>query len=101
MNISIIIPNYNGERVLSKNLPHVLVAVKGYKKGKVEIIIPNDPSTDKSKEVIADFIVSLKGTGVIGKTVDNARKEESGFSKNVSRGVALATGDILLLLNND
>lgn len=101
MNISIIIPNYNGEKVLTKNLPHVLTAVKNYHNGKVEIIIPNDPSTDKSKEVIARFIDSLQGTGVVGKTVDNGKKEESGFSKNVNRGVAMATGDILLLLNND
>lgn len=101
MNISIVIPNYNGEKVLSKNLPHVIAALKGYNKGKVEIIIPNDPSTDKSKEVIAAFIRSLKGTGIVGKTVDNAKKEESGFAKNVNRGVALSTGDILLLLNND
>ncbi len=100
MNISIIIPNYNGEKILNKNLPHVLAAVKHHK-GKVEIIIPNDPSTDKSKEVIASFIDSLKDTGIVGKTVDNFKKEESGFSKNVNRGVAMATGDILVLLNND
>src|SRR5260221_11054884 len=101
MNISIIIPNYNGEKILSKNLPHVLAAVKEYHQGKVEIIIPNDPSTDKSKEVISSFITSLKGTGVVGKTIDNSRKEESGFAKNVNRGVGLATGDILILLNSD
>src|SRR6185437_1111004 len=101
MNISIIIPNYNGEKILTKNLPHVLTAAKAYKKGKVEIIIPNDPSTDKSKEIISSFIDSLQGTGVVGKTVDNSRKDESGFSKNVNRGVAMATGDVLILLNND
>lgn len=101
MNISIIIPNYNGEKVLSKNLPHVLAALKQYKKGNVEIIIPNDPSTDKSKEVIAGFITSLEGSGITGKTIDNNSKEESGFSKNVKRGVSLATGDILILMNND
>lgn len=101
MNISIIIPNYNGEKILPKNLPHVLAAAKEYKKGTVEIIIPNDPSTDKSKEVIARFLESLKNEHIVGKTVDNTRKEESGFSKNVSRGVALATGEILVLLNSD
>jgi GT2 family glycosyltransferase len=101
MNISIVIPTYNGEKVLTKNLPHLLSAVKEYKKGKVEIIIPNDPSTDNTKEVIASFIDSLKGTGIVGKTINNAKKEQSGFSKNVNRGVALATGDILVLLNTD
>lgn len=101
MNISIIIPNYNGAKVLTKNLPHVLSSVKEYKKGKVEIIIPNDPSTDNSKDVIAKFIASLQGTTVIGKTIDNLKKDESGFSKNVNRGVGLSTGDILILLNSD
>ena len=51
MNLSIIIPNYNGEKLLQSNLPHVLAAAKEYRKGKVEIIIPNDPSTDNSKEI--------------------------------------------------
>ena len=101
MDISIIIPVYNSEKILIKNLPHLLSAVKEYKEGKVEIILPNDPSTDKSKEVIADFIASLKGTGIVGKTVNNFKKDESGFSKNVNRGVALAKGDILILLNSD
>jgi GT2 family glycosyltransferase len=101
MDISIIIPNYNGEKILPKNLPHVLNAVREYKNGKVEIIIPNDPSTDNSKVVIAEFIDSLSGTGIVGKTVDNTNKAEAGFSKNVNRGVALATGDVLILLNSD
>ncbi len=101
MNISIIIPNYNGEKILQKNLPHVLAAVKEYKKGKVEIIIPNDPSTDNSREVIKHFIDSLKGTTIVGKTIDNTNKKEAGFSKNVNRGVKLSTGDVLILLNSD
>ncbi|MBA3723916.1 MAG: glycosyltransferase family 2 protein [Candidatus Levybacteria bacterium] len=101
MNISIIIPNYNGEKILQKNLPHVLAAMKGYKDGKVEIIIPNDPSTDKSSEVIADFIKSIKDSHITGKTIENTKKEDSGFSKNVNRGVKMATGDILILFNSD
>lgn len=101
MNISIVIPNYNGEKILTKNLPHVLEAVKDYKKGKVEIIIPNDPSTDKSIEVIENFIKSVAIPHVTGKTVNNTKKEEAGFSKNVNRGVNLATGDILILFNSD
>lgn len=101
MNISIVIPNYNGEKILTKNLPHVLEAVKEYKKGNVEIIIPNDPSTDKSIEVIESFINSIKVPHVTGKTINNTKKEESGFSKNVNRGVSLATGDILILFNSD
>ena len=101
MNISIVIPNYNGEKILQKNLPKVLEAVKDYKNGNVEIIIPDDPSTDNSKQVIAAFIKSIKDKHIIGKTIENKNKTEGGFSKNVNRGVALATGDILILLNSD
>lgn len=101
MNISIIIPNYNGAEILKKNLPKVLESVKNYKNGKVEIIIPDDPSTDNSKEVIASFISGIKEKHVIGKTISNTVKKEGGFSKNVNRGVTLATGDILILLNSD
>jgi len=101
MNISIIVPNYNGEKILQRNLPHVLTAAKEYTKGTVEIIIPNDPSTDNSKEVIEKFISSLQGERIVGKTVNNTNKKESGFSKNVNRGVAMATGEVLVLLNSD
>lgn len=38
MDISIIIPNYNGEKILSKNLQHVLAAVKEYKKETLKLL---------------------------------------------------------------
>jgi GT2 family glycosyltransferase len=101
MKISIIVPNYNGEEILKKNLPKVVEAVKNYKNGTIEIIIPDDPSTDNSPEVIQNFIASIKEKHIIGKTCSNRDKNERGFSKNVNRGVGLATGDILLLLNSD
>ena len=101
MNLSIIIPNYNGEKLLKKNLPKVLEAFRDYKEGRVEIIIPDDPSTDNSRQVIRNFIENIKEKHVIGKTVENRSKKEAGFSKNINRGVVLSTGDILILLNSD
>jgi len=101
MNISVIIPNYNGEKILKKNLPIVLAAFEEYNKGKVEIIIPDDPSTDNSAHVIQEFISNITNKNIIGKTISNRNKKDSGFSKNVNRGVTLATGDILILLNSD
>ncbi|MBI5123516.1 glycosyltransferase family 2 protein [Candidatus Roizmanbacteria bacterium] len=101
MNLSIVIPNYNGEKLLKKNLPKVLEAVKEYKKGKIEIIIADDPSTDNSSQVIKEFTGSIKDKHIIGKTISNKNKREAGFSKNVNRGVSLATGEILILLNSD
>ncbi|MGI8420243.1 MAG: glycosyltransferase family 2 protein [Candidatus Levyibacteriota bacterium] len=101
MNISIVIPNYNGEDLLQKNLPTIIEAVKDYKEGNVEIIIADDPSTDNSQHVIAEFIKSISHKHIIAKTISNRNKKEAGFSKNVNRGVSLATGDVLILLNTD
>jgi GT2 family glycosyltransferase len=101
MNISIIIPNYNGEKLLRKNLPSVLEAVHEYKEGKVEIIIPDDPSTDKSAKIIDDFIQFVREKNISVKTVSNKNRNEAGFSKNIQRGVSLATGDVLILINSD
>lgn len=101
MNISIIVPNYNGENILAKNLPKIFDSVKEYKKGKIEIIIPDDPSTDNSKEVINNFIANNTEKNIIVKTIENRNSSLSGFSKNVNRGVGIATGDILILLNSD
>lgn len=101
MDISIIIPNYNGEELLKKNLPKVVEAVEGYKNGKIELIIPDDASSDNSEKVIKDFIASLKNRNIIGKTIRNDDRSKGGFSANVNRGVALATGNILIFLNSD
>lgn len=90
MNISIVIPNYNGEKLLEKNLPKVLEAISFYNKSGIEIIIVDDASTDNSLEVIKDrSVVVIKN------------KKNLGFSSTVNNGVKRATGDIIVLLNTD
>ncbi len=101
MNISIIIPNYNGEELLKKNLPKVLSAARNYKNGSVEIIIPDDPSTDDSAKIIDNFIKNIKDKNVKGMTIKNSNKSHAGFSHNVNRGVIHSTGEIIILLNTD
>lgn len=90
MNISVIIPNYNGAKLLEKNLPKVLEAVSFYKKGKAEIIIVDDASTDNSLDLVKDKnVVVLKN------------EKNLGFSSTVNKGVGKARGDIIVLLNTD
>ncbi len=101
MNISIVLPNYNGEKLLQENLPRVLGAVKDYKKGKVEIVISDDASTDDSVHITKKFIASLKNSEVQGKLIANTNRKDGGFSKNVNRGVRVASGEIIILLNTD
>lgn len=87
MNISIVIPNYNGQDLLKKNLPKVIEAV-----GDAEIIVVDDFSTDNSLNVLDSFGSKLK---VI-------RSEKNfGFSSTVNLGVKAAKGDIIILLNTD
>lgn len=100
MKLSIIIPNYNGEELLRNNLPKVLSAVKEYKDD-IEIILADDASTDSSVQVIKEFNSSIKKGHIVGKLVENTDARQRGFSKNVNRGVKVATGEILLLLNSD
>jgi GT2 family glycosyltransferase len=98
MNISIIIPNYNGEKLLAENIPKVIDAVSEYKNGTIEIIIPDDGSKDTSIEIVQNL--SKRYTGKITiKLVQN--RKNRGFSSNVNTGVAVATGEILVLLNTD
>lgn len=87
MTISIVIPNYNGEGLLRKNLPKVIDAA-----GEAEIIIVDDASVDGSLKVLNDF-----------KSKINIIKNEKnlGFSLSVNKGVSKAKGEIVVLLNTD
>lgn len=101
MNLSVIIPNYNGEEILSKNLPRVLSSVQDFVLGKVEIIISDDCSTDNSAGVIKKFIEDNKNSKVSIKLLTSSAIKNRGFSSNVDIAVGKASGDILLLFNTD
>lgn len=100
MNISVVIPNFNGENLLRKNLLHLISVLEMYKKGKCEIIITDDASKDASVVYINDFI--KKNTSDVSLILlENNSGKNKGFAGNVNKGVAKAKGDILILLNTD
>jgi len=84
---SIVIPNWNGKKLLEKNLPTVLKAAE-----KAETIIVDDASTDDSVSFTKKHFPSVK---LIEK------KNNEGFSAAVNYGVLQASGDIVVLLNTD
>ncbi len=89
--ISIIIPNFNGGKLLEKNLPAVIRASKKYSSD-TEIIVIDDASDDNSKDLLSKFIPQVE---IILKT------KNEGFSSTCNVGVKAARGDIVVLLNTD
>jgi GT2 family glycosyltransferase len=87
MNISIVIPNWNGAEKLRKNLPAVLKV-----KGANEVIVSDDGSTDNSIEVLEKEFPTVKVV---------KRQTQGGFSANVNFGVSVAKGNLIFLLNSD
>lgn len=91
MKISIVLPNYNGEESLRKNLPAVLET------GADEVIVVDDASTDGSVPELRSQNSKLKTTKI--KVIEN--EKNLGFSSTVNRGVKEAKGEIVVLLNTD
>jgi GT2 family glycosyltransferase len=87
MNISIVIPNHNGEKLLAKNLPFVIEAV-----GDAEIIVVDDASDDNSVKTIQKRFPGIK---IIRK------KNNEGFASTVNTGVIQSAGELIVLLNTD
>jgi len=89
--VSIIIPNYNGEQILSRALTSVTEAARAYA-GQSEIILVDDASQDNSVELIAQQFPDVR----------LVRHETNlGFSEAIHSGVQTAVFPIVLLLNSD
>jgi GT2 family glycosyltransferase len=87
LSISVVIPTYNGRKLLEKNLPSVLMATP-----KAEIIVVDDASSDGTIPWLQSTYPLIK----IARQEVNQR-----FAAACNLGVKQATGEIILLLNND
>lgn len=94
MKVSIVIPNYNGEENLEKNVPKLLALIP---KDEVDVVIVDDKSLDNSIKVIENLINKNK-TFKINLIKSDINK---GFSSTVNKGVEKANGEIVVLLNSD
>jgi len=88
--ISVIVPNYNGAKLLKRYLPYTLAALGNISKW--EVIVVDDASTDGSVE----FIKSTYPDVVL---VQN--KTNSGFSFTCNAGMEVAKYNYILFLNSD
>lgn len=87
--VSVVIPSWNSESQMKQNLPYVYKAAEAVG---AEIVIVDDASAyDQSWE----FLQTQK------KVKSYLNQTNQGFSATVNRGVELAKGDIIMLLNTD
>ena len=89
--VSVVIPNYNGENLLPDCLPYVIKAKDNPANRIREIIVVDDDSQDKSIEVLKRF----PGVKVIKHRINR------GFSSSVNTGARSSKGKIIVLLNTD
>jgi GT2 family glycosyltransferase len=89
--ISVILPNYNGRKLLEKNLPGIIKALRKWH-GNSEIIVVDDASTD-------DSVLFLKENYPDIHLVVHQVNQR--FAKTCNDGVDIAKGEIIVLLNTD
>lgn len=89
--ISVVIPNYNGTRLLKENLPSVFSALKKVTED-YEVIVPDDASKDDSVDFLEKNYPEIR---IIRNPVN------LGFSGNINSGLRVASKDLVLALNSD
>lgn len=91
LNISVVIPNYNGVHLFPETLPALYKSLEFTGKP-YEIIIVDDCSTDQSvnflKQHFPDIILLIND-------------KNSGFSATINKGIFTAGNQLVLLLNSD
>ena len=83
--LSIIFPIYNEEERLKKSLHKITKLFKAFKSIKIEIILVNDGSTDKTHELINAFIKSTE-------KLNKKKIVYINYKKNRGKGYALKKG---------
>ncbi len=90
--VSLIIPNFNGEKLLEENLSFVFEAFANKENKILEIIIVDDASNDGSVNFIKRNYPDIRLI---------KHKLNRGFPAAVNTGVRMAKGDYIALLNTD
>ncbi len=86
--VSILIPAYNEEKVIAGTLKSILKA--DYPKNKLEVIVINDGSTDKTGEIVSAF-----------KNVKLINKKNGGKATALNLGLKHAKGEIIGVVDAD
>jgi GT2 family glycosyltransferase len=89
--LSVVIPNFNGKRLLEENIPPLKKALE-LCGAEYEIIIPDDASTDSSITFLEETYPEIR---IISSSINR------GFAPNANSGIAACTRDLVFLMNTD
>lgn len=90
MQISVVIPAFNEESVISHTLTEVLAFLQNNFQS-FEVIVVNDASSDKTTDIVSHFSQVI--------LLHNQRNHGKGYS--VAKGMKIAQGDLLLFMDAD
>lgn len=91
MKVSVIIPTYNSEKTIRRTLSSVLMQEGRGRDYELEIIVCDDCSTDKTRDIVREYGVVL--------WVSPRNSGGPNLGRNI--GMSLATGDYLAFLDHD
>ena len=89
--VSIVIPNWDGEKVIGKCLDSLRQVTRFYD-GQLEIIVVDDKSKDESPKLIKENYPEVRLI---------VNDENAGFGETAGRGIKESKNNIVILLNND
>jgi len=88
--ISILMANYNNEKYLKQAIDSIL----GQSYLDWELVVIDDASSDNSRKIIEEYTDNKKI-----KFIEN--KKNIGYTKNLIKGVEVASGEIIVILDSD
>lgn len=94
--ILIVIPNYNGFRLISKNLPKVIERSLSYKN--ISVVIVDDGSSEEEVKRLENYLTTEK-FDIPVKFIKH--KKNQGFSSAVDTGAFSEKSDYIFFLNSD
>lgn len=90
--ISVLIPVHNEEDSVEETINHVMNS--DYPKDKLEVIVINDGSVDRTKEIVNKLIKKYSNLILLDK-------KNSGKSDSLNHGVEIAKGELVAVVDSD
>ena len=90
--ITILIPAYNEEESIEDTIEHVINL--DYPKNKLEVIVINDGSRDKTKNIIEKLRKKYSNLKLLDK-------ENSGKADSLNQGIKIARGELIAVVDSD